>query len=265
MMRGRERFPIAAAVVTLTLAGPASAIPLTWTKTFTLTGTGANVPNTATETPGTLWLYAPSSNASNMGNPAGELNFNLGASGPTLDPTNPDNGNPVEYTLDQIVIEGTATSLIIGAIGTPEAGFGIDRLTDIRGTITQVSGAAYSYFPFDGVGLGCGSDPTGKRIYDTADLSTGDWTGFCPGSNAITPLDIGSIVTDATQFDLFFWNETDQAGDEPEARIDGMTIKLLGRCTGNCETGVVPAPAPLALLGLGVAGIAYQRHRRLKV
>lgn len=246
----------------MAIAGGASAVPMipqNWTKTFTVTGTGNNIPGSVTPPvpTGTLWLYGIGSNQTTT--------VTLGSAGPDLTATNPNNGNPVEYTLEKIVIEGIATSLIQGTSG-PTLGYGTDRLVDIQGTVEQLGpgGGVSNYLPFAGVGVGCGTSGTAQKIYNTANLGTGEWTGLCPGTHTITPLMISSVVTDATQFELFFWNVNNPTGasDEPEARVDGLTVKFMGTCTDNCETAANPAPATIALLLLGLTGLGATRRRK---
>lgn len=243
----------------MAIAGGASAVPMipkNWTKTFTITATANNKPDDFQEPvpEGTLWLYAPKDFELTPGNPKNQTtSLTLSDAGPTLPPTNSD-GHPVEYTLEKIVIEGLSHSLAVFA----ETGDGVDLLTDIRGTIAEIGGGVTNYFPFDGVGLCSGFD----AFYTVANLSTGAWTGPCTGSPyPITPLMINKVVTDATQYELLFWNETPQRNDQPDARIDGLTVKFIGTCTNNCEPAQNPAPVTLALLSLGLAALGSVRRR----
>jgi hypothetical protein len=169
-----------------------------------------------------------------------------------------------QWRIDEIRFSGTNTSKVVDINNLPGNNFLVDIQAAIYdsapGSVTPGATTPWeTWQPFDDAGF--------FDAYFTVDLFTGVYTAIAGepgGTNApVNPLDVSGLGTlvDATDvFTFVFYDDLFDGSDALQSQFTNLEVAFYGTCEVGCTQ--VPAPATLALLGLGLFGIATVRRRK---
>ena len=105
-----------------------------------------------------------------------------------------------------------------------------------------------------------GDTPPGWSHSDSASISgTGgnNWQAYTPGVNILDGLTAGNYLVDVFAYKIHYWDTAGGGSWEERIWRDGVDNQAY-----TAEFQVIPEPATLSLLGLGLVALAKFRRRR---